>query len=249
MRSTSQVKLEILANPEALARRVADWLVKLANAKDGLFAVALAGGSTPWRLYQLLAGPAYRDTFPWSRVHWFWGDERFVSHDSPLSNYRMAQEAMLSRVPAPLENIHPIPTESVTSQTAAARYERELMSFYGADRLAKGRPLFDLILLGLGTDGHTASLFPGTSVLHVRDRWVAAVTDAKLETRITLTYPALESGRHIAFLVTGEEKRTIFNRLRCGEEDFPAARLHPSGELIWFVDEAAAGPRHESNAH
>ncbi len=243
MMSSAAAKLEILAGPEALARRVADWLVELANTKNGLFAVALSGGSTPRRLYQLLAGPPFRETFPWSRAHWFWGDERFVSHTSPLSNYRMVREAMLSRVPIPLANIHPISTENVLPETAAATYERELMSFYGADRLAKERPLFDLILLGLGADGHTASLFAGTSVLHVRDRWVAAATDAKSETRITLTYPALESGRHVAFLITGDKKRSIFSRLRAGNGDFPAARLHPSGELFWFVDEAAAGAK------
>jgi 6-phosphogluconolactonase len=241
MTSSSEAKLEILADPEALAYRVADWMLELATAKTGVFAVALSGGSTPRRLYEHLAEPPYRQTFPWSRTHWFWGDERFVPHDDPLSNYRMVRDAMLSRAPIPQANIHPICTENVTPETAAATYERELRSFYGTERLVTGRPLFDLILLGLGADGHTASLFPGTSVLNVRDRWVAAVVDAKSETRITLTYPALESGRHVAFLVTGEMKRSIFSRLRSGDGGFPAAHLHPSGELIWFVDEAAAG--------
>jgi 6-phosphogluconolactonase len=239
--SLSAAKLEILADPEALAHRVADWMLEAATAKPGVFAVALSGGSTPRRLYQMLAGPIYRETFPWSRTHWFWGDERFVPGDDALSNYRMVREAMLSRAPIPASNIHPIPTEGVSPEAAASAYERELKSFYGAARLDPARPLFDVTLLGLGPDGHTASLFPGTAVLTERDRWVAAVVDAKAEARITLTYPALESSRRVAFLVAGEEKRAILGRLRRGDDTLPAARLHATGTLWLFCDEAAAG--------
>ncbi len=234
-------KLEILADPQALSRRVAGWMLDAAMAKPGAFAVALSGGSTPQRLYALLAEPPYRDIFPWARTHWFWGDERFVPHDDPLSNYRMAQDALLSRVPVPAANIHPIPTEGLSPEDAASAYEKELKIFYGTDRLDPARPLFDVTLLGLGTDGHTASLFPGTAVLAERDRWVAAVAHAKPETRITLTFPALESTRHAGFLVTGEEKRAIFSQLQRGGSDVPAARFHPNGELIWFADRQAAG--------
>jgi 6-phosphogluconolactonase len=240
MTGSSESNLEILADPEALARRVADWLLELATAKAGVFAVALSGGSTPRRLYEHLAGPVYREVFPWSRTHWFWGDERFVPHDDPESNYRMALEALLSRAPIPAINIHPIPTEGIGPQAAASTYERELKSFYGAERLDPVRPLFDATLLGLGPDGHTASLFPGTAVLTERDRWVAAVIGAKREARITLTYPTLESSRHAAFLVTGKEKRAIFVRLRHGDETLPAARLRPAGALWTFADAAAA---------
>jgi 6-phosphogluconolactonase len=236
---SAMARLEILANPEALARRVADWLLAEAVAKHGLFAIALSGGSTPRRLYELLASPPYRETFPWSRTHWFWGDERFVPHDDALSNYRMAQEALLSRTPIPARNIHPVPTEGLDPDAAASAYERELKSFYGADRLAPARPLFDVTLLGLGPDGHTASLFPGSTVLAERDRWVAAVVGAKSETRITLTYPALESSRYAVFLVEGREKRAIFERLRNGDDALPAAHLHPSGILCFFADAAA----------
>ena len=109
MTSPSEAKLEILADPEALSRRVADWMLELATAKDGAFAVCLSGGSTPQRLYEHLAEPPYRDRFPWARTHWFWGDERFVPHDDALSNYRMVREALLSRAPIPAINIHPIP--------------------------------------------------------------------------------------------------------------------------------------------
>jgi 6-phosphogluconolactonase len=241
MTGATEAILEILADPEALSRRVADWLLDLAIAQPGAFAVALSGGSTPRLLYRHLAAPPYHDAFPWSRAHWFWGDERFVPPDDAQSNYRMVREALLSHAPIPVTNIHPIPTEGVGPEAAAAAYERELKSFYGAERLDPARPLFDVTLLGLGPDGHTASLFPNTAVLAERERWAAAVIDAKSEARITLTYPALESSRHAAFLVTGSEKQAIFSRLRRSDDKLPAARLHPMAELRWFVDKAAAG--------
>jgi 6-phosphogluconolactonase len=237
----SAAKLEILPDPEALARRAADWMLALAMAKDGVFAIALSGGSTPRRLYQLLAGSPYRESFPWSRTHWFWGDERFVPHDDGASNYRMVREALFARAPIPPRNIHPIPTEDITPDAAASAYEHALKSFYGAQRLDPARPLFDVTLLGLGPDGHTASLFPGTSVLSERDRWVAAVVGAKSETRITLTYPALESSRNTAFLIAGAEKCPIFARFRRGDVTLPASRLRPTGDVVWFLDRAAAG--------
>jgi 6-phosphogluconolactonase len=239
MTGLREAKLQILLDPEALAGRVAEWLLAAATAKEGVFAVALSGGSTPRRLYERLAEPPYHDVFPWSRTHWFWGDERFVPHDDVLSNYRMALEALLSRVPIPAINIHPMSTEGVSPEAAASAYERELKSFYGAERLEPARPLFDVTLLGLGLDGHTASLFPGTAVLAERDRWVAAIVGAKSEARITLTYPALESTRHAAFLVAGKEKHAVFKGLRCGDESLPAARLHPTGLLCLFADAAA----------
>lgn len=241
MTSLSKAKVEILADPETMARRVAEWMIELANAKDGTFTVCLSGGSTPQTLYEYLAEPPYRDAFPWPRTHWFWGDERFVPHDDALSNYRMVREALLSRAPIPAINIHPIPTEGVSPETAASAYERELKTFYGAERLDPARSLFDVNLLGLGPDGHTASLFPDNAVLAERHKWVCAVVGAKPEARITLTYPALESSRHAAFLVAGKEKRAIFKRLRFGDDSLPAARLRPIGGLTWFLDRAAAG--------
>ena len=239
MTSPSHAKLEILADPAALSRRVADWMIELATAKSGAFAVCLSGGSTPQGLYERLAELPYRDRFPWQRVHWFWSDERVVPHTDALSNYRMVRETLLSRVPIPAVNIHPIPTEGVSPGEAAFAYQRELKTFYGAERLDPARPLFDLNLLGLGTDGHTASLFPGNAVLAERDEWVAAVVGAKPEARITLTYPALESCRHAAFLVTGREKRSILARLRRGDESLPASHLRPTGTLSIFGDAAA----------
>jgi len=235
----TKLEIEILADPEALASRVADWMLDVALATTGAFAVALSGGSTPQRLYRHLASSRYRETFPWSRTHVFWGDERFVPHDDVLSNFRMVQEALLAHVPIPAVNIHAVATQGLTPEDSAARYERELKAFYGAERLDPARPLFDLMLLGLGLDGHTASLFPNTAVLSEHDRWAAAVLGVKAEPRITLTYPALESSRHTAFLVAGEEKRIILNRLRQGDDSLPAARLHPRGSLCAFIDAAA----------
>jgi len=241
MIAPSGARLEMLADSEALSRRVADWMLELARTKDGAFTVGLSGGSTPRRLYQLLAGPLYCDKFPWSRTHWFWGDERFVAHDDALSNYRMVREALLSLAAIPATNVHAIPTEGVSPESAASAYERELKSFYGAERLDPARSLFDVTLLGLGPDGHTASLFPNTTVLAERDLWVAAVVGAKSEVRITLTYPVLESSRNAVFLVTGEEKRAALARLRRGDDSLPATRLHPTGALWIFGDAAAVG--------
>jgi 6-phosphogluconolactonase len=151
----------------------------------------------------------------------------------------MAKEALLSRAPIPSANIHPIPTGGDSAEATAVAYERELKSFYGAADLDPARSLFDVTLLGLGADGHTASLFPGGAALDERERWVSAVFDSKQETRITLTYPVLESSRHAAFLVVGKEKREILDRLLCGDESLPAARLHPTGTLWIFSDIAA----------
>ncbi len=153
----------------------------------------------------------------------------------------MAWEAMLSRAPIPAANIHRVPTEGIGPEAAASAYERELKSFYGADRLDPARPLFAATLLGLGVDGHTASLFPGTSVLDERERWVAAVADPHGKMRITLTYPILESSRNVAFLVEGPEKRMILERVRTsGEDSLPAARFDTFGDLCLFRDAAAA---------
>lgn len=230
--------VEVAKDPEALAHRAARWITDLAAASRDRFAVCLSGGSTPRRLYQLLAESPYRDTLPWDRVHWLWGDERFVPWDHPDSNYGMVRAALLGRVPVPPGNIHGIPT-SGTPADAAATYERVLKSYYGSESLDPTRPLFDIQILGLGPDGHTASLIPGTSVLEERNRWVAEVIGGRPEPRITLTYPAIESSRHTAFLVAGAEKRETLSRALAGDQALPAARIRPVGELIWLVDEAA----------
>jgi len=241
MTHASTIHLETLADPEALARRVADWLLAAALHKDGTFSVALSGGSTPRRLYQYLAEPGYCDRFPWQRTHWFWGDERFVPHDNEQSNYRMVHDALFAHVQVPPANIHPVPTEGVAPEAAASAYDRELRAFYGADRLDPARPLFDVNLLGLGEDGHTASLFPGSPALAERDKWVVPSPGPKSDVRITLTYPALESSAQVAFLVAGRGKREMLARLRGGDEALPAAHVHPKGSLHIFGDVAATG--------
>jgi 6-phosphogluconolactonase len=233
----------VLSDPETLARRAADWLLAAALAKRDTFTIALSGGTSPRRLYELLAAPPYYDVFPWSRTHWFWGDERFVPHDNADSNFRMARETLLSRMQIPATNVYPIPTEGLTPEEAAVEYERTLQSFYGATLLTPKRPLFDVILLGLGPEGHTASLFPGTAILEERRRWVAPVIGAKPEPRISLTYPALNSSRRVAILAAGESKREVLNRLFHDDTSLPAARLRPEGELRFFLDRTAA-PEH-----
>ena len=233
-------RIEVLADPAALARRVAEWMTTAALGAKAAFRVSLSGGSTPKALYTLLASDAFREGFPWHRVSWYWGDERFVPHDHPSSNYRMTREAMLAKAPIPSENIHPVPTDG-TPDDAASRYERTLQSAYSATVLDPARPLFDVTLLGLGADGHTASLLPGEPVLQERKRWVAAVSRGRPEVRITTTYPVIESSRRVAFLVSGKEKASVFRAIRTGDSQVPAARVRPVGELIWFVDRAAAG--------
>ena len=230
-------------NAEALARDVADWLCNLALASDRAFAINLSGGSTPRRLYERLAAPEIASRFPWNRVHWFWGDERFVPHDHPDSNFRMAREAFLSRVPVPAENIHPVPTEGLSPQEAAAAYETTLKSFYGGATLVPDRPLFGVTLLGIGDDGHTASLFPGQPALQETQRWAVAVIGAKAEARITLTYPVIDSSRDLAFLVTGSDKRPVVQRAQAGDRTIPAGAVRPIGRLHWFTDHAAAPER------
>jgi 6-phosphogluconolactonase len=237
---TRGIGIDIFRDPEALALRAAHVLLEAAKAAEGRFAIALSGGSTPRRLYELLAQTPYRDSFPWDRAHIFWGDERFVPHSDPRSNYRMTDEALLSHVPIAPANLHPIHTEGVTPEDAARAYERTLKSFYGAERLDPKRPLFDVTFLGVGEDGHIASLFPGTSALKERERWVVAVTDGPAEPRISLTYPALESSRLVLFLVAKAEKAAIFARVRQGDQTLPATRFRPNGSLLWFVDAAAA---------
>jgi 6-phosphogluconolactonase len=236
---TATMERRLFESTETLALHVAEWLCALAQASDHDFAVCLSGGSTPRGLYEQLATPAVASRFPWGRSHWFWGDERFVPHTHPDSNFRMADEAFLSHVPIPGANVHAVRTEGLSPDESAASYEATLKRFYGADTLAPGRPLFDVTLLGIGEDGHTASLFPGQPALQETRRWVVPVIGAKREPRITLTYPALGSSRHVAFLVTGKEKQEVLTHVRDGLSTLPAAMVHPVGHLHWFTDRSA----------
>jgi 6-phosphogluconolactonase len=218
-----------------------DRLLAWVTETDEPVRIALSGGSTPRRTYQELVSPRLIGRFPWPRVHWYWGDERFVPPDHPESNYRMVREAMLDVAPVPPANIHPIPTVGLGPDEAAAAYDAELRRAYGGALLVPDRPLFDVCLLGLGDDGHTASLIPGEPALGERDHWVAVVAHGRPETRITLTYPAIDASRHIAFLVSGGGKRDILREVLAGGSTVPAAQLSPLGDLVFIADRAAAG--------
>ncbi len=231
----------MLPDAEALAQRAAAWLTEQALAHQGVFRVALSGGSTPKRLYEILAGAGFRERFPWSRTELFFGDERFVPAGDEASNYNMVNRALLSQVDVPPERVHRMPTEGDPEEAARA-YARDLRAAYGSDQLTPARPLFDVVLLGLGENGHTASLFPGTPVLEERHAWVGSCTphDAP-HRRLTLTYPAIASSAAVLFLVAGASKREVLAKVRAGDPAQPASHVSSEGELIWGLDEAAAG--------
>jgi 6-phosphogluconolactonase len=233
--------LFVYHDAQALAEAGAKFLCDAADMKAGPFVLALSGGSTPKLLYETLASEPFGARFPWARTQFVFGDERFVRHDDPASNARMADEAMFAHMPVPLTHVHRVPTVGVSPDEAAAQYEGTLKTLYGAATLSVGRPLLDLCLLGLGEDGHTASLIPGEPVLNERKRWVAAVGHGRPEVRITFTYPALESSAATAFLVQGEGKRAILDRILSGDDSVPAGKLRPEGDLFFMVDKAAAG--------
>ncbi|MBZ5695268.1 MAG: 6-phosphogluconolactonase [Acidobacteriia bacterium] len=232
---------------EALSRGALDELLKTmgdAVKQRGRFTIALAGGRTPAKLYELWARAESEGAHtPWDSVHLFWGDERFVPHDDLLSNYRMAREALIAHVPIPADNVHPMPgpKEFKTPAEAAEAYESDLRKFFGS-----GAPAFDLQLLGLGVEGHTASLFPGSPALEEKKRWVAAVeAPAKPSERLTLTPVVLNQGRDTFFLVSGGDKKEIIEALRNEPESrlskYPAGRIKPAGRVMWFLDKAAQG--------
>jgi 6-phosphogluconolactonase len=237
---TRSPQIVIVNDSAALAQAAARRLIERVTDKDRA-AVCLTGGSSPEGLYNLLAQKPWRDEVPWDRVHWFIGDDRFVAQGNRLSNIGAARRIFLDRG-APAANIHPIPTDAKDPDDAARRYEDELKAYYGAQRLDPARPLFDLVLMGLGGDGHTASLFPHSPALEEKGRWVVGVAKAGMEPfvpRVTLTFPALASSREMLFLIDSATKRAILSRVLAGE-DLPAHRAYSHGELVWLVVRAAA---------
>ena len=235
--------IHILEDPTTLAQAVAQrWcdLARAAQAERGVFTVALAGGSTPRLLYETLAAPPWRERMDWSRCEIFFGDERSVPPDHPDSNYRMARESLLDHVPIPPERIHRMHGERRPLEQAAEDYAACLAAL---PRDGEGLPCLDLVLLGLGPDGHIASLFPDTAILEEDQRWVAPVYVDKLATwRLSLTYPVLDHARQVVLLVAGEGKRQIVRAVLGGDgaDSYPVQRLRPRGELHWYLDAAAA---------
>jgi 6-phosphogluconolactonase len=240
MGSNTDRRVITVPDPAALATAAADRMLARIAADNGRIAICLTGGSSPKQLYRLLATEPYRSRIPWERVHWFIGDERFVPPDDPSNNMGMARRTFLDLC-APAANIHPIPTDTVDPDEGARRYERELQSFYGSKVLDPDRPLFDLVLMGLGSDGHTASLFPGDRAADETESWAVGVPKAHVEPfvpRVTLTLPVLNSCREMLFEVAGSDKRAVLTRVLAGE-NLPANRARSVGETIWLVDKAA----------
>ncbi len=234
--------IRVYPDLEALSRGAAELFAAeavRAVGTAGRFAVLLAGGETPRRCYEILAGPPFRDRIPWHGVHVFWGDERCVPGDDPRNNSRMARLALLDRVPVPVGQIHPISCDGAPREGAEG-YERLLRAFFG-----NAPPRFDLAFLGLGANGHTASLFPGSPVLDEGERWAAEVEEADLSPpRVTLTAPVINRAGVVAFLVAGAEKAAVLKEVLEGDPDprrLPARLIRPSeGELLWLVDREAA---------
>ena len=240
MAAADQPKLIVVADPEALAQAAAERVMARIAANPGRIAICLTGGSSPKKLYQLLGGEAWRGKIPWDRVHWFIGDERFVPETDPLNNMAVARATFLDRS-APSGHIHPIPTEVENPDESAADYAHELRAFYGAESLDPARPLFDMVLMGAGPDGHTASLFPGYPEIDETERWVVGVPKANVAPfvpRVSLTLPALASCREMLFEIAGHDKQPILTRLLNGET-LPAVRARSNGETVWMVDQAA----------
>jgi 6-phosphogluconolactonase len=229
-----------VADPAELAKAAAERLLARIVANRDRIAICLTGGSSPKAMYELLATEPYRTTIPWERVHWFIGDERFVPASDSRNNMAMARHAFLDRC-APSSHIHPIPTDVGSPDEASALYEDELKSFYGATTLGPAQPLFDLVLTGVGPDGHTASLFPGYPQIDETRRWVVGVPQAHVEPfvpRVSLTMPPLASCSEMLFEVSGAGKRAILTRVFSGE-NLPAARARSIGTTVFLVDKAA----------
>ena len=224
----------VATDADELARQAAERIAALCE-RPGRIALCLSGGSTPKRLYEVLATPALRDRLPWDRIHWFWGDERFVPPDDSRSNQAMVRAALLDHVPVPPANVHPVPTVGLSAEQAAEDYAATLRGF------KQDGPLFDLVLLGLGTNGHTASLFPGEKTLDERSAWCLPTTPPGEPTRITLTWPPLEDCREAAFLVAGADKAGVVRAVQARDPSLPASRYAPQGALLWWLDRAAAG--------
>ncbi len=234
--------VDVLETADAVAMKMAELFIRTVKEKaEGKVRIALSGGSTPKKLFTILARPDMAGQVDWSRVELFYGDERYVAEGHADSNHASARELLLSRVSIPAGQVHPMPT-ATTAAEDAARYQATLQKSYGATELEPGRPLFDLVMLGLGTDGHTASLFPGEPVLDEKKAWVGVADPSTApHERLTLTYPAIASSALVVFLVTGENKVPMLARLRQGDGSIPSGRIVSEGKILILADRAAAG--------
>ena len=239
-------QIRIFSSVAALADAAAGHVaasIERSIARSGRCALALSGGSTPRELYRRLASAPLRERIAWDRVYLFWGDERAVPPDHPDSNYRMAHEAMLSHLSIPPANVYRMPGEAADLEAAAEEYEAALRRYFSASPAGESR--FQLVLLGLGPDGHTASLFPGSPALNEVRKWVVATPVAPLNPpirRLTLTYTILDNAAQVIFLVTGANKAGLVREILAGGADdrYPAARIHPAdGETMWMLDAEA----------
>lgn len=242
----AQLNVRVLEDLDALAAAAAEEIARHAQeaaAARGRFTIALSGGDTPQPLYRRLAEAPYREEIPWHDVHVFWGDERHVAPDDPASNFGTAHEALLSKVPLPSANVHRVRAEKADAERAAAEYAWTLRSFFDLDE--REWPRLDLALMGIGEDGHTASLFPGSDAVRERSQLVIAPWVTSLATfRITLTVPVFNHAACALFLVSGEQKAEALRAVLEGDfqpDRFPAQAVQPEdGKLLWLVDRAAA---------
>lgn len=234
-----------------LSRAAAEYICEIAEeavGERGFFTFVLSGGTTPRLLYEELAKEPYTSRVDWQRTHLFWGDERCVPPDNPDSNFSLAFETLISRVDLPPANIHRIPATTGSPKAAAEEYEKILREFFqavGETDSIISFPSFDLVLLGMGVDGHTASLFPGDAALGEKNSWVVAVEGTSASPpvpRITLTFPVINEAKCVLFLASGSKKREVFQQVVNNPEasSYPAARVKPSGRLVWFIDEGLA---------
>jgi 6-phosphogluconolactonase len=223
-----------------MARAIAEESLRITNeavAASGRCSICLSGGNTPRTVNELWVRD-YSSRMPWKQTHLFWGDERYVRQNDPESNYNMARESLIAHVAIPSDNIHAMPTDYPNPDTAAREYQSVLRQFFGA------QAEFDIVFLGLGVEGHTASLFPGSPALSESQRWVvAAEVPATPPKRLTVTYPVLNRGRNVFFLVAGQAKHEIVQAIRRDPggpaSSYPAARVE-APRIVWFMDQAAA---------
>lgn len=250
---TMKPEIRFYPNLVDLSRAAAEFVSELAETtikKRDIFTLVLSGGKTPLLLYEELAKRPLANKVDWQHTHLFWGDERCVPPDHPDSNFALASQALISRVPVPSENLHRIPAETDPPKAAAVSYEKTLSEFFqlaDARGISSAFPSFDLVLLGLGEDGHTASLFPGDAALEEKTRWVVAVDGSSASPpvpRITLTLPVINEARCVLFLASGSKKRKalreILDNFETAAPLYPGARVQPSGRLLWFIDEGLA---------